>query len=636
MTVDLTFCEIWNPPPGHVDLVFGVDPCASGADEHTVSVSADILPPIADVAILHGSAHGVLVAATIPAPVAAVGMWYDNAVWRGITEKTCAEHQEASPLHADVCDVYSQAATIKTAICEPVAAAALLSGLVCAGWVDSERIKSSSCIIFAAAKRQNAGSVCAPFVQLTPLPKSQCDQWEQAKGVQAQAVCMPWISLLKTARPVTCEHWLSATHESSTLCAPQKQGIPLPLSVCLPWDEGDFVGGWGGPLPPEPPQPPEPPCYNPEPGFAPLVFAELSVTQANLLFRCPGDVVTPPGDQIIVPIRRIYYMSNTATLIRVSDGAEIPAIKLTAAIDSRSWVWSLSADIPIGAQSIVESAGNGPVELEAAVNGHVWRFYAENLRRNRAFGNKSFTVSGRGLAASLDAPFSQEQSFSNTVDRTAIQLMEDALTINGQPIGWTIDGSEITDWLVTSGAWSHYGTHISAINQIAASIDALVQADPTGQTIRIRPRYPVLPWKWSTDVTADIVLPEDVVVQEGLEWQDKPNYNGVYVSGQNQGVLGQVKITGTAGDVQAPMVTDPLITHANAARQRGETILGNTGRQQRLTLSMPIGGDTTLPVITPGTFLAYGPQSTIGLVRGVRVDANRPQFRQSVDIEVHL
>ena len=327
-------------------------------------------------------------------------------------------------------------------------------------------------------------------------------------------------------------------------------------------------------------------------------------------------------------------MSNSASLIRASDGAEIPVIKLTAAIDSRSWVWSLSADIPVSAQSIVENGGGGPVELEATINGNTWRFYAESLRRNRAFGSKAMSVSGRGLAAALDVPFAMEKSFGNSTDRTAVQLMEDALMINGSPIGWVVDATAITDWLVTAGAWSHYGSHISAINKIAGSIDAVVQAHQTDKTIIISPRYPALPWNWG-GVTPDVVLPESVVVQEGLEWQDKPPYNGVYVSGQNQGVLGQIKITGTAGDMHAPMVTDALITSAAAARQRGESILGDTGRQQRLSLSMPIGGDTTLPVITPGQFIDYAPVG-IGLVRGVRVDANRPQYRQVIDVEVHL
>jgi len=52
--------------------------------------------------------------------------------------------------------------------------------------------------------------------------------------------------------------------------------------------------------------------------------------------------------------------------------------------------------------------------------------------------------------------------------------------------------------------------------------------------------------------------------------------------------------------------------------------------------SEAIGGDTTLPVILPNQFIEYGPQSTIGLVRGVRVDASRPQYRQFVDVEVHI
>ena len=50
----------------------------------------------------------------------------------------------------------------------------------------------------------------------------------------------------------------------------------------------------------------------------------------------------------------------------------------------------------------------------------------------------------------------------------------------------------------------------------------------------------------------------DAVARESLRWLEKPAYNRVFVSGQDVGVLGQVTRAGTAGDVLAPMVVDPL------------------------------------------------------------------------------
>ena len=73
-----------------------------------------------------------------------------------------------------------------------------------------------------------------------------------------------------------------------------------------------------------------------------------------------------------------------------------------------------------------------------------------------------------------------------------------------------------------------------------------------------------------------------VTSREAIEWLELPRYNGVYISGAtSDGVLNLVKRTGTAGDVLAPMVSDPLNTHADASRQRGLAVLALWRRHQR-------------------------------------------------------
>ena len=99
------------------------------------------------------------------------------------------------------------------------------------------------------------------------------------------------------------------------------------------------------------------------------------------------------------------------------------------------------------------------------------------------------------------------------------------------------------------------------------------------------------------------VLPSAATARESLEWKDAARYNGVYVSGVSAGVLGWVKRTGTAGDELAPMVVDPLITEAVAARQRGIAVLADTGRQIEVTLRLPVLPETG--VIEPGGFVEY-------------------------------
>jgi hypothetical protein len=138
-------------------------------------------------------------------------------------------------------------------------------------------------------------------------------------------------------------------------------------------------------------------------------------------------------------------------------------------------------------------------------------------------------------------------------------------------------------------------------------------------------------------VTPDYELPAAVMTRESVEWQNKPEYNRVWVSGQQDGVLGQITRMGTAGDLLAPMITDPLITHLDAARQRGLAVLSDTGRQALINLSLPVLPETG--VIPPGKFVRYTDAgvSRVGLSRSVQVQTSgsASSLRQTVLLETH-
>lgn len=380
--------------------------------------------------------------------------------------------------------------------------------------------------------------------------------------------------------------------------------------------------------------PPEPnTCYIPNPH---LLFSALWDGSAHLVFICdnyvPPPPPPPPGDTIVVPVQRVYIVLNTASLRRVSDNALIPTYSMSLTLDASSWAWGFDATIPMEAQSLVEPA-TGPVELLATVNGVNFRLLAENLSRERVFGKATLRVSGRGRNAILDAPYAPTLTFQNTIDRTAQQLAGDALTFNGVPLPWSVLWG-LTDWLVPAEVFTHQGTHISALNLIAQAAGGYLQPHRTDQVMKILPKYPSVPWSWDS-VTPDFELPSDITVRESIQWTDKPAYNRVFVSGQQQGVLGQVTRTGTAGDLVAPLVTDPLITHADAARQRGISILGDTGRVVTMGLSLPVLTETG--VIEPGKFVKYvdGGIERLGIVRGtsVAVNGGAGNIKQQITVE---
>ncbi len=380
------------------------------------------------------------------------------------------------------------------------------------------------------------------------------------------------------------------------------------------------------------PEPPEPPrCYTPN---GHLLFAALAPASAHLLFFCENHTEPPDGDPVIVPIRRVYLVINNVTLHRLPDGLPVPVFNLSLSLDAASWTWGFDAQLPAKAESLVAPGyASGPVELVASVNGTQFRVLAESISRERSFGDASIHVSGRGRNAVLAAPYAPVMNFQQPQARTARQLMDDVLTLNGISLGWNIDWG-LTDWNVPAGVFVKQGTWIEALVAIASAVGGYLIPHPSDQILRVRHRYPAAPWDWAT-VTPDFVLPVDAVARESMRWIEKPAYNRVFASGQDVGVLGQVTRAGTAGDVLAPMVVDALITEAAAARQRGIAVLGDTGQQIEVSLRLPVLAETG--IIEPGAFVEYqdGSVTRLGLVRSTQVEAGIPEVWQTLGVQSH-
>ena len=416
----------------------------------------------------------------------------------------------------------------------------------------------------------------------------------------------------------------------------QRQGSDFQSASAFVWC---WCGRYQDAVPPPPgisiwviPEPPAPqPCYTPS---THLLFAALAPADAHLLFFCENHIDPPDGGTVVVPIRRVYFVINNVTLHRLPDGLPVPVFNLSLSLDAASWTWGFDAQLPAKAEGLVAPGdASGPVELVASINGTQFRVLAESISRERSFGDASIRVSGRGRNAVLAAPYAPVMGFQQPQGRTARQLMDDVLTLNGIPLGWDIDWG-LTDWNVPAGVFTKQGTWIEALVAIAGAVGGYLIPHPAEQRIRVRHRYPVAPWEWNT-VTPDFVLPVDVVARESLRWIEKPGYNRVFVSGQDVGVLGQISRAGSAGDVLAPMVVDALITEAAAARQRGIAVLADTGQQIEVSLRLPVLAETG--IIEPGAFVEYqdGSVTRLGLVRSTQVEAGMPEVWQTLGVQGH-
>jgi hypothetical protein len=344
----------------------------------------------------------------------------------------------------------------------------------------------------------------------------------------------------------------------------------------------------------------------------------------------------PPGLIPEGPYSTVYTMINTAYLTRLPDRAPIDVSSITVSTDWDSVYWSVKAYVGSDAHlAMLESTEDGPILIETAINGHTWNFQVDKWGTGRAFGSISRNIDGRSVSAQLGAPAAELRTRTETEQRSAQQLMAAEL----ENTGWAVIMAG-DDWLVPGNTFSYADqTPMQIIKTIADTAGAMVYTDMTAKTITVKPRYAVPPWNWPS-TPASIIIPSSMAEKIDGEWDERPFYNAVFVSGEANGISAKVSRGGTAGDLIAPMVTDKLLTATEPVRARGISILAASGKWSKYRVDLPVFPPPAVPgVILPGTILQFvdGLTSWKGIVTAVSVRAGRGKnglkVRQALDVE---
>jgi hypothetical protein len=365
----------------------------------------------------------------------------------------------------------------------------------------------------------------------------------------------------------------------------------------------------------------------------------------------PGDPSLPPGSTIEIPSLEVYYMTPSLTMVRTSDGADIKPIDCSIKLDNTSLAWTLDATIPRQTLPLVDpNANDDPVLVQVSINGYVGNFIIESYTDNRKFGGTGAKITGRTRHALLGAPYAPLVTFTNTEGKDASQLATDLC-----PDGWTMVWSA-PDWLVPAGLFTYADqSPIQSIAQLAAAIGATILPDIEEQTITVLPTYQVSPWDWGT-TTPYADIPAAFWTDLSGQWQGqfKNAYNGIFVTGQNSGVAGLIKRTGSDGAIQLPSVTDQLIVHVDAARERGRFELAKADARKTETIKVPLlpapASDTNPGIFLPGQLVSVTEKNEArtadvawkGMITSVQIDATHSSsagssmsVRQTLSIERH-
>ncbi|WP_281706349.1 hypothetical protein, partial [Aeromonas taiwanensis] len=406
--------------------------------------------------------------------------------------------------------------------------------------------------------------------------------------------------------------WQQGAPQGATLGGQRWQlGLPLHKGWLSRWEEA-MQPPWGTSPPPKPPIKPE----RPDKRTKVLAFGRPR-GDASLEFVWFGQA------QIVIPTRRVYLVSNTASIVRVRDGVDIPTTSLSIELDTDSWAWQFTAQIP----RIAAAAMTDDEEVSIHVNGQQWDCVCDGWQSSESFGRQSATLTGRSRTAYLSPTHVLAQAVSESALATIAQLAEALL-----PFGWTLDW-QAPDWLVPAGFFSlDNQTPIEAIKYLAEAAGGFVLPHQRNRHLVIKPRYPTVPWQLD-GALADMAIPRAIITTLGSDFQPGQAANGVWVSGGHQGISARVLRQGTAGEKQAPTITHPLVCDVVAARAQGVVALAKTMPKRLQTIELPLSNDTGL--ILPGALLAV--DGWRGFNRSVRVSAERQdramKVRQQLSVE---
>jgi hypothetical protein len=370
-------------------------------------------------------------------------------------------------------------------------------------------------------------------------------------------------------------------------------------------------------------------------------------TTLDFEYPAEGDTVPAPGDTFLIPVRRLYVVSNSAQIVRVSDGRDIPAQSVQLSTSIGNFGWSMSASLSgRDTLALVEGTDGEPIEVDVTINSTTWRIIVDGWSLSEASTGRRGTIRGRSRSAYLAAPYASPGDHEQTSSILVQQAAADAL-----PPGWNLSWSA-ADWIIPANVFKYQGqTPIEVVNRLAEAGGAYVQTDREGDILLVKQRYPLAPWLWHLR-SPDYEIPRDVIVQRGSTKKPGQGRNAIYIhGGRTNGILARVLRQGTAGDNLLPTLVDDLITDTVPARHRGIAELAAQMRlsqeQHELPLSVSLGG-----LMLPGSFVAVGDapggvfsQDWIGLVNGTTVSAQAQRagdrgvnlkVRQLLEIERHF
>ncbi|MDM1247930.1 hypothetical protein HX005_11070 [Acinetobacter sp. R933-2] len=345
------------------------------------------------------------------------------------------------------------------------------------------------------------------------------------------------------------------------------------------------------------------------------------------------NVILNFGDEDCIPSlapRDWWYIVNKIEVSRLDNGEKIKVIDGSYNTSRSQWCWSYNLTVPASEIGKLEPINAQPVILKIQVNDNIHHMLLENRSRSRRFAQDVWKLTGRSQTALLDAPYSPTRSFLQENERTSVQLAQAELDrVNSDTqLNWQL--IDELGWIVPINSLSYANqTPIAVIKQIAEAGGGFVYSEKGSNQLTIKPKYKKTFWDAMQFEDYDRLLPEGLVTNQSTDYEPYPDYNGVTLTNDRTGFTGQVKRTGTAGDVLQETVSNPLFT-AVSMGSYGKALLAKAGMIETHSLEIPVQKD--VGECAPGEVIAFNAEWW-GIVESVSVSFTHAVINQNITVE---
>ena len=430
-----------------------------------------------------------------------------------------------------------------------------------------------------------------------------------------------WDELIRKRKQFTFSHEVAHVFEKRFGFSWDK-GLELVTKSDIPWQQAQSIYYRKHPILPWPK--PKPKEY---------------VGSGDLNFIClwhdvdAHNVILNFGDEDCIPSlapRDWWYIVNKIEVSRLDNGEKITVIDGSYNTSRSQWCWSYNLTVPASEIGKLEPMNAQPVILKIQVNDNIHHMLLENRSRSRRFAQDTWKLTGRSQTALLDAPYSPTRSFLQENERTSVQLVQAELDrVNSDTqLNWQL--IDELGWIVPINSLSYANqTPIAVIKQIAEAGGGFVYSEKGSNTLSIRPKYKKTFWDAMQFEDYDRLLPEGLVTNQSTDYEPYPDYNGVTLTNDRTGFTGQVKRTGTAGDVLQETVSNPLFT-AVSMGSYGKALLAKAGMVETHSLEIPIQKD--VGECEPGEIIAFNAEWW-GIVDSVSVSFTHAVINQNLTVE---